>query len=65
MGKPRGTCVHSLGLLFCLPIMEGKLRAKTLFLLTQAPSDLFQEESKQQSGRQPLTVQQVLTPVAT
>lgn len=61
MGKPRGSCVHSLG----LPIMEGKLRAKTLFLLTQAPSDLFQEESKQQSRRQPLTVQQVLTPVAT
>lgn len=64
-GQAKGACVHSGGLEFCLPIIEGRIRPKTLFPLTQAPNDLFQEESKQQSCRQLLTVQQVLTPVAT
>lgn len=59
----QGDCVFIL-LVFCLPVRRRKLRPKTLFPLTQAPNDLFQDESKQWSCRQPLTMQQVLTPVA-
>lgn len=59
-GQPRGSCVHSTELVFFLPNMEGKLRP-----LIQAPNDLFQGESKQQSCRWPVTVQQVLIPIVT
>lgn len=54
-----------LGPVFYLPVMEDKFRPKTLFPLFPIPNDLFQDERKQRSCRQSLTVQQVLAPVAT
>lgn len=54
-----------LGPVFCLPVTDDKFRPKTLFPLFQIFNDVFQDERKQQSCRQSLTVQQVLAPVAT
>lgn len=54
-----------LGPVFYLPFTDDKFRPKTLFPLFQILNDLFQDERKQQSCRQSLTVQQVLAPVAT
>lgn len=42
-----------------------QIKDKDLISIDSAPNDLFQDESKQWSCRQPLTMQQVLTPVAT
>lgn len=61
MGKPKGSCVHSARLVICLPIIEGKLRPKSLFPSIQAQRVLLQNECKWQSCRWP---QQVLTPIA-